>query len=363
MEISNYTVEDFVLDKEFRLWVLSPNKGSNIIWEQLLNENPSQFNNVKTAREILLNLTIEKHSITEKESQKLWEIIDRETEEFGFEEIVNNVVPLNSGSTLKRFEGQPKEVFRINQIALVAAILIMAFGLGIIVNLIYPNPQPVLEASIPVYEEHTTIPGVKSTLTLHDGSKVILNSGSKLRYIKNFEPHQRMLYLEGEAYFEVMEDSLRPFSVITGDVVTTALGTSFNISAYQNEELNIALLTGKVTIGTPLKSSPSVLLEMGEGLKVNLEAGEVSKNQFDIDEVTGWTQKKIIFEKVKLTEATRVIENWYGVRFIFKNKPDPALLLSGIFQDESLENVLKGLSYSARFDFEIKDDVVLIKFK
>lgn len=363
MDISNYTVEDFVLDKEFRLWVLSTNSESNIIWEQLLNENPSQFDNVKIAREILLNLTIEKHSITELESRKLWEIIDQETEMYGQEEIVNNVVPLNSGSTLKRFERETKEVYKVNQFGRVAAILTMVFGLSILVNLIYPNPKPVLETLIPVYEEHTTTPGVKSTLTLHDGSKVILNSGSTLRYIKNFEPDQRMLFLEGEAYFEVMKDSLRPFSVITGDVVTTALGTSFNIRSYNNEDLNIALLSGKVMVEASIKSNTAIRLEKGEGLRVNLTSGKVSKNNFDIDQEIGWTQKKIIFEEVKLTEATRIIENWFGVKFIFKNSPDPRLLLSGIFQDETLENVLIGLSYSARFDFEIKNDLVHIKFK
>lgn len=363
MNISKYTVEDFVLDKEFRLWVLSPSLESNILWERLLDDNPSQIKKIKIAREILINLSAENHWITHPETLEIWSEIDQETDKNALEEIVKNVVPLNSGSTLKRYEKQHKEGFRITQMHRIAVILMLAFGVSITANLIYPNPKPVVEVPILVYDEHTTPPGVKSTLTLHDGSKVILNSGSTLRYVKNFEPDKRILYLNGEAYFEVMKDSLRPFSVITGDVMTTALGTSFNISAYKNEELDISLLTGKVTVDVKMNNSKSVLLEEGEGLKVNLDAGQVSKGQFDIDDKIGWTQKKIIFEREKLTEAIRVIENWYGVKFIFQNKPDPALLLSGIFQDETLENVLGGLSYTARFDFEIKEDLVNIKFK
>lgn len=362
MDISNYTVEDFVLDLEFRVWVLSPNAESNILWERLLNEKPLHYNNVKVAREILLNLSIETHSITETESRKLWEVIDQETEVSGFDEIEQNVVPLNSGSMLKRYESQHKEGFRITQIYRVVAILIVAFGISMVTNLIYPTPKQVEEVSLLVYEEHTTPPGVKSTLTLHDGSKVILNSGSTLKYVKNFEPDKRILYLTGEAFFEVMKDSVRPFSVITGNVITTALGTSFNISAYNNEDQKISLLTGEVAIDVTMKSSKSVLLEKGEGLKINLESEKVVKGPFDIDQELGWTQKKIIFEKVKLTEAIRVIENWYGVKFIFQNKPNPSLLLSGIFQDETLENVIGGLSYTARFNYEIKEDVVFIKF-
>jgi len=363
MDISNYTAEDFVLDQEFRLWILSPNTDSNILWEKLLNENPSHFNNVKIAREILLNLTIERHSITEKESRELWDAIDQETERHGFEEILKNVVPLNSGSTLKRYERQSIEVSRISQMHRIAAILILGFGLSIIANLIFPTPKPVEVKAILVYEEHSTPPGVKSTLTLHDGSKVILNSGSTLKYVKNFEADKRILYLNGEAFFEVAKDSFRPFSVISGDVVTTAFGTSFNIRAYKNEDLNISLLTGKVAIDLTIMNSESVLLEKGEALKVDLDSGKVLKGSFDIDREIGWTQKKIIFEQVKLAEAIRVIENWYGVKFIFQNMPDPALLLSGIYHDETLENVLGGLSYSARFDFKINEDIVTIKFK
>lgn len=363
MDISNYTIEDFVLDQEFRLWILSPNVESNIIWENLLTENPSQFKNVKIAREILLNLSFKNQKLTEAESWEIWQAIDGEIEGLGSEENEKNVVPLNSGSTLKQYESQNNEVFRISQIYRIAIILVMAFGFSLIANLIFPTPQPVEVVPILVYEEHSTPPGVKSTLTLHDGSKVILNSGSTLKYVKNFEPDKRILYLKGEAFFEVKKDSVRPFSVITGNVMTTALGTSFNISAYENEDLNVSLLTGKVAVDVTMKSSKSVLLEKGEGLRVNLESEKVFKGPFNIHQEIGWTQKKIIFQQVKLTEAIRVIENWYGVKFIFQNKPNPSLLLSGIFQDETLENVLGGLSYTARFDFEINEDLVTIKFK
>jgi ferric-dicitrate binding protein FerR (iron transport regulator) len=363
MDISKFTAEDFVLDKEFRLWILKPNLETNIIWDNLLSENPNQLKNIKIAREIVLNLSFKDQKLTEKESWEIWQAIDREIDGLEPEEKEIKIVPLSSGSTLRRHDNYSAEVSRPSQIFRVAAILVIAFGLSILSNLVFPTPEPIEIEPIFVYEEHSTPPGVKSTLTLHDGSKVILNSGSSLRYLKNFEADKRILYLTGEAFFEVKKDSIRPFSVITGDVVTTALGTSFNISAYKNEDLNISLLTGKVTIDATKMNSKSVFLERGEALTINLESKELLKGSFDVDQEIGWTQKRIIFEKVKLTEAIRVIENWYGVEFIFQNKPNPSLLLSGIFQDETLENVLGGLSYTARFDFKINEDIVTIKFK
>lgn len=362
MDIFNYTVEDFVLDPEFRLWILSPNQESNIFWEKLLNENPSHFNNVKIARVILLNVTNENHTITEVESIEMWHVIEQETKRGGFEEIVKNIVPLNSASIIKRYESEHVARYKIFQNIRIAAILVIVFAISILANLIFPSSPTVMEMPALAYEEHFTPPGVKSTLTLQDGSKVILNSGSKLKYAKNFEPDKRILYLTGEAFFEVMKDSLRPFSVITNEVMTTALGTSFNISAYKNEELNISLLTGKVVVNIAMENSRSVFLVKGEGARVDLETGQVIKGVFNHEQIIGWTQKKIIFNRVKLTEAIRVIENWYGVKFKFQNKPDPALLLYGVFQDETLENVLEGLSYTARFEFKIKEDEVKIKF-
>jgi transmembrane sensor len=363
MDISKFTAEDFVLDKEFRLWILKPNLETNIIWDNLLSENPNQLKNIKIAREIVLNLSFKDQKLTEKESWEIWQAIDREIDGLEPEEKEIKIVPLSSGSTLRRHDNYFIEVSRPSQIFRVAAILVIAFGLSILSNLVFPTPEPIEIEPILVYEEHSTPPGVKSTLTLHDGSKVILNSGSSLRYLKNFEVDKRILYLTGEAFFEVKKDSVRPFSVITGDVVTTALGTSFNISSYKNEDLNISLLTGKVAIDAAKINSEPVFLEKGEALTIDLEAKELFKGSFDVDQEIGWTQKKIIFEKVKLNEAIRIIENWYGVKFIFQNKPEAALLLSGIFQDETLENILEGLSYTARFDFEINEDIVTIKFK
>lgn len=96
---------------------------------------------------------------------------------------------------------------------------------------------------------------------------------------------------------------------------------------------------------------------------VKIEDGVVSKEKLDVEKSIAWTQKTIVFEKTKLEEAIRVLENWYGVNFYFQNTPNKSLTLSGKFQDETLRNVLEGLSYSARFDFDIKKDKVEIRFK
>jgi transmembrane sensor len=367
LDISKYTVEDFALNQEFRAWVFYPSQSLNEYWERLFEKYPVQVKNAKIAKEILLNLSYPKYQFFERESLEVWERIDFETEEWEKNRQKQTktvkVVSLNSQSLLEKYENSGKQINWFSQELRVAGILLFAFSLSLIFGLFFKS-EPIKTEYIAdlVYDEYSAPPGVKSTLTMQDGSKVWLNSGSSVRFIKNFEEDKRIIYLEGEAYFEVAKDSLRPFSVITGEVTTTALGTSFNISAYPHEDLKIALVEGKVAVEVVQTEDSRVLLEKGEALKINTNSGEVKKELFDSELVIAWTKKKIIFQGVKLAEAVRILENWYGIKFKFQNNPSPDLVLYGVFQDETLENILEGLSYSARFQYKIKKDEVKIIF-
>jgi len=213
-----------------------------------------------------------------------------------------------------------------------------------------------------VYEEHSTHPGVKAHLTLSDGSQVILNSGSKLKYIRNFEEGKREVILEGEAFFNVVKDSLRPFTVVTREIRTTALGTSFNIKSYDQGALDISLLTGKVAVDSGLEKIPYLTLAPGEAINIDVSNNQFVKGQFDEDLVAGWTKKLLVLQKTPLREAVRTLENWYGVTIEIHNQPRREVLFSGKFDNETLEIVLEGLSYAAKFHYEIYKDEVKIKF-
>jgi ferric-dicitrate binding protein FerR (iron transport regulator) len=184
-----------------------------------------------------------------------------------------------------------------------------------------------------------------------------------LKYIKNFESDLREIELIGEAYFEVTKDPNRPFIVRTGQVSTQVLGTSFNIKAFKNEDLEVSLLMGKVEVEMDLEIPQKISLIPGESLSFKVKNQNFRKGKFDKDKVLAWTQKTIVFDKTQMAEVKRVLENWYGVEIGFANQPAKDLEISAKFNDQSLEVVLEGLSYSARFDFEIQNDKVKIYFK
>lgn len=363
MSKSEYSVEDFVLDPEFKKWVLNPDAETKIYWEEYLKRNPSKNQDIVLARKILLNLSRNTAHVDENRIMATWSNIEKSLDEIKPDEFEGKIIPLDSQSSLKKYPFYINSISRHNQLYRIVAILAVAFMLAFSLQYV-SKPKVTLLSEIPVeYQEHIAPPGVKSNLTLRDGSKVVLNSGSSLRYVKNFESHQREVELIGEAFFEVIKDPNRPFIVKTGQVSTQVLGTSFNVKAFENEVLEVSLLTGLVEVSVDLEVPQSVNLVPGEAIRFKSESQNIQKGGFDPERVLAWTQKTIVFENTQMAEIKRVLENWYGVEIQFLNNPARDLEISARFNDQTLKEVLEGLSYSARFDYEIENEKVFLKFK
>lgn len=357
----DYKTADFVLDPEFQKWVLSPDAQTKKYWEKYLIENPNKETEIAIAVKLVANMSRKSYKSSSEKIEDTWKNIEKAID--SIKEKDKNSIPLNAASTLLRSRAKKTEDKRkIPPFYRLVGILAIVFSLAIMVNVFIPKENvPVVVEKVEMLE-HYAPPGVKSNLTLQDGSKVILNSGSTLKYIKNFESNRRVLELTGEAFFDVAEDKSRPFSVKTGAITTTALGTSFLISSYKDEPLDIALLTGKVEVDIALNNAERIKLTKGEGLEIDLTQEIVNSLTFDPETILAWTRKTIIFDNVSMFEIKRVLENWYGVEIDFVNRPASNLLMSGKFKDQSLENVLEGLSHSARFKYELEKDKVTLEF-
>jgi transmembrane sensor len=358
---SEYSIEDFVLDPEFKKWVLNPDAESKSYWEEYLKNNPSKHQDILLARKILLNMSRRTEKVSENRLLATWSNIEASIDKMGSDEFEGKIIPLDSNSSLRKYAVYTHPSSRQNQFFRIAAILAIAFMLAASLSFLNESKVPMLTEAPIEYQEHIAPPGVKSNLTLMDGSKVVLNSGSSLRYIKNFQPDLREIELSGEAYFEVTKDPNRPFIVRTGQISTQVLGTSFNVKAFENEAIEVSLLTGLVEV--EVDSDQKINLVPGEALRFQPENKKIQKGKFNKDKTLAWTQKTIVFDKTQIVEVKRVLENWYGVEIRFMNQPSRDLAISGRFNDQSLKDVLEGLSYSARFQFEIQDDQVKISFQ
>jgi transmembrane sensor len=206
--------------------------------------------------------------------------------------------------------------------------------------------------------------GQKSKISLPDGSIVFLNSESSIKFMDNFEVN-RTIHLFGEAFFEVAKDENHPFEVITDRLVTTALGTSFNIKAYENSsKIEVSLATGKVKIAESINNS-LIEISPGEGISYLPTKGELELQTVDIRSVLNWKDGILQFEKLPLPEVIEILERWYGVDIeVIGINPSKTVKCTGKFKpNEYLSNVLDALGHSIEFNYKINQKKVTLDFK
>lgn len=211
--------------------------------------------------------------------------------------------------------------------------------------------------------------GQKSLIQLPDGTKVWLNSDSQISYIETFSDTIRSVALDGEAYFEVVHDSLRPFIVELGPLSVTVLGTAFSISAFEEErDVKVTLVEGAVKV-TP--SNPDVddelILRPETGMIYSRETKshrEFSKSSHPelFSKVTGWRNGVLVFDGGNFDEFVREITRWYGIQVTVQGTAPKNWNIIASFENELLTNIMDAVSYNKGFRYELKDKELKIMF-
>lgn len=242
----------------------------------------------------------------------------------------------------------------------VAASVLLVLGLS---YLFFMATDQKPTASQVVMVEKINPSGQKSTIHLKDGSRITLNSSSTVRYPENFADDERVIDLEGEAFFEVAKDANRPFRVKTANTITTALGTSFNINAFDGEsEIKIGLATGKIEVRSNDPKTDQVFeLTPGQGVIVSRENSTMVQTPVNIKQTLAWTSKELLFDNEEFGKVIKRLERWYGVEISVEGTVDG--VFSASFKNQSLNAVLEGLSYSFSLDYQISDKKVTLKEK
>ena len=229
-------------------------------------------------------------------------------------------------------------------------------------QLAYQKKQDTLEAR--VEEERNriiTTVGGDYFFILSDGTKVWLNAESELDFPVDFIGKERVVRLKGEAYFEVEPDAAHPFVVETKDVRTRVLGTSFNIKAYDNEErVFTTLLTGKVKVSAVGEENESVELTPGMQCEWQKEGKKMGVKKVNAENFTAWRQGSFMFDNENIMVVTRVLERWYGLKFIYNENTLEHTFSGRLSKDEPLESILETLTYTGGPRFKIEKDVVYI---
>lgn len=177
-------------------------------------------------------------------------------------------------------------------------------------------------------------------IVLADGTKVFLNSESKLKFPFHFSGNYREVYVEGEAFFEVKKDMAHPFIVHTSMADIVVLGTSFNVNTYDKNYVKTSLLAGKVQI----KAGDKRPLDLLPGFEVTSNTEKTFiVSRFDPDEVFSWRSGLYYFHNKPLGELSSFISRWYGIEIIFDKENLNIHPVSGLLEKGKLEEFLNDL--------------------
>ena len=200
-------------------------------------------------------------------------------------------------------------------------------------------------------------------LALSDGSKVWLNSMTELRFPVAFTGEERKVYLTGEAYFEVAPDSKHPFIVVTEEGMEVKVyGTEFNMSTYQHGVVQTVLVSGKVGIrvnatGKEVMLAPKQMAEYSE------KTGMVRVEEADPYRYIAWKDGEFVFERETIEEIMERLGRWYDVQVFYENESLKQKRFTGVISRyENIEQVLRLIEGPATLRFEVKGNVVMVKY-
>lgn len=334
-------------------------------WVYNNTANEKLFYSLKDVWETAKYNSIAENAQTDEEWDKLIEkAINEETKQFSKRVVAMQVA---------------KKVLQI------AAILLITFGVGFFTQDLIPKKQEYTTLNVPY--------GAKTQLELADGSKVWVNSGSKLTYPTKLDEKEVTIFLEGEAYFDIAKDKGRKLNVKTSTINIQVLGTAFNVKSYEDEDIVETTLergqisiTGNVggkSIGQSVLLKPNQQATLTKGSKeIHVKDGEqdaivvtsadnntrvktiqpelIIYKKVDVVDFTAWKNNKLVFKSERFEDLAIRIERWYNVEVILKNKELKNTLYTGVFEKETIEQALQALSLSSPFKYQIDKNIITI---
>lgn len=210
--------------------------------------------------------------------------------------------------------------------------------------------------------EVRTNPGVVSKFELPDGTKVWLNAGSTLSYPENFWPERRLVQLTGQGYFEVTKNPDKPFIVEVDPTYSVeVLGTTFNISAYKDDEIiETTLVEGSVKLNIFAGNGKEVsqLLKPNEKAEFFRTTNKLNIESVNADYDTAWRNGEMIFRNNSMGQVLRMLSRHYNVQFDVKDKDVLNSIITARFKDEQLPQVMEYLKLASGVKYKIKKPVM-----
>lgn len=202
--------------------------------------------------------------------------------------------------------------------------------------------------------------GGEFRLTLSDGTSVVLNSATNLKFPVTFGKGERKVYLDGEAYFEVKKDSTRPFYVEMEGMQVQVYGTSFNVNTRKGSEVQTVLVEGEIGIKlTDLNHE--YMLCPGTLLCFDQENRTVKMKNVDASQYVAWTKGIFTFEEESLEQIMNTLSLWYDVDVFYQTESVKQLHFSGhLGRYKEIQDILDAITEATGVKFSIKGRTIMV---
>ena len=355
MDYNHFSTEDFVLDEYFQRWVYSPDDETNPYWEQFLTAYPEQRKAVEEARRFLESTASRESMLGEEVPEAvIQDIKARFNHEINEREL--HISPARHVAFARAKQKKSHKRFYLAA----AAVLVGAALLG---PVFFKSDAPASFLRRLSLEQQETFNGGLRHIVLNDGTQVWLNASSRLQFPKDFRHKElREVYLEGEAFFDVYEDSKKPFVVRASGVSIQVLGTTFNVKSYAADQfVETTLVSGKVTIANDQNEFSPVILRPNQQAFFSKQSREIElKEVLDTKSHVEWRNGWMIFEDQPFDQIRQTLERWYNVTIHVEDSRSLSCTFSAKFKDKPLEEILEIFSHTAPIRYQIDGSRVFI---
>ena len=351
MEYQQYTTDDFIKDERFQKWVYDPDTDSTTFWEKFLCDNPLKHRQIEKAVAFLKMLEFREEDIFESRISNLKNRIDLS---------IDN--PETQSSPVSASPVTPPAYSLATRFWLsVAAVFFIISLVGLAIFKMANHER--WEVGMTTLHEQSTSNGQRTVITLDDGTRVWLNAASRLLYPKTFSNQKiRKVFLDGEGFFDVEEDSAKSFVVQTTGIMIKVLGTSFNVRSYDRDVvIQTTLIKGSVAIESLAEDSEKIVLAPNQTAAFDKTTRKISLDmQTDPENYTGWKDGKLVFDDRPLSDIIVALERWYNVEFTVAQEVSLECHFSAKIDNLTLTEVLELFKASDGIDYRINGNRVFM---
>ena len=245
-----------------------------------------------------------------------------------------------------------------------AAIVLFMLAIGGLSGYYFPGRN--IEIAGSGMQKFSALKGSVSIVELADGTKIWLNSGSRLTYQEDPKGKQRLAELTGEAFFEVTHNENSPFLIKAGKLTIKDLGTTFNIKAYPTDnQIETSLVEGEAEI-LGSKGNSISLLKPGDNAIYTSDTEKIEIKPIANNVLSAWREGKFVIRDQRLEDIFKEVSRWYDVEFRFENEKFKDYRYTGnIKKSTTAQHILKMLKLTTHFNYRIiekptEPDVIII---